>query len=308
MKIAIAEFESESVRRLRHVKGMALALVALLLALVCISALVRLEAAGFGCADWPACYGRMLSGSPNLHAGVARILHRLAASTALLLAFATAWHCLQPRPLQPVARRATILVLLMLFLAFIGIWSSDPRRVLVSFINIIGGLALVSLSGHLAMAGAPVREMPSRLFKPGMAALTATLLLGALIGARHGAISCTTLPDCNGIWWPTAAIWPALNPFPAITAPLAPGDGGGVALNLLHRYAALVTLLLLGGAAHRALGVPELRRAGMVLLVLLASVVLLGGLMVASGFKLWLGVGHSVAAAALLASAATLRR
>ena len=295
--------------RLRRIRRLALALFALSLIVVCVSAYVRLVAAGLGCDDWPACYGQVLAGKANLHVGIARILHRLAASTALLLAFMLAWRTLQPQRLQPAARRATQLLVLMIFLAAVGLWSSDPHRAFVSFINILGGLGLVSLSLRIVAAadatvGAPPRNA---LLTPGLGALLATVLLGALIGARYAAVSCATLPVCGSAWWPSADGWAALNPMVVIAAALPPGDEGGVALHLLHRYCALSTLFLLGGAAHGALRLPATRRPAVALLVLLAVEVALGVLTVASGFDLWLAIGHSVTAAMLTAVSLQLR-
>lgn len=298
--------DKEAALRRRRVRRLALILFGLSLAVVCISAYVRLTAAGLGCSDWPACYGQILADKANVHTGMARVLHRLGASTALLLAFVLAWQSLQPQPLQPAGRRATALLVLMLFLAAVGIWSSDPHRAAVTFINILGGLGLVSLSWRIVPATAAAARAPlprNSLLAPGLATLLATVVLGALIGARYAAVTCATLPDCGGAWWPSAGGWAALNPAVVIAAALPPGDEGGVALHLLHRYCALATLLLLGGAAHRALRLPATRRAAVALLVLLAIEIALGGLTVASGFNFWLAMGHSVAAALLLAAA-----
>ena len=301
--------EKEAALRLGRVRRLALILFALSLAVVSISAYVRLTAAGLGCADWPACYGQILADKANVHTGMARILHRLGASTALLLAFVLAWQSLQPQPLQPAGRRATALLVLMLFLAAVGIWSSDPHRAFVSFINILGGLGLVTLSWRIVPATGPARAQLPRnsLLTSGLAALVATVMLGALIGARYAAVTCTTLPACGGAWWPSGGGWAALNPVVVIAAALPPGDEGGVALHLLHRYCALATLLLLGAAAHRALRLPATRRAAVVLLTLLAIEIALGALTVASGMNFWLAVGHSVVATMLLAAAVHLR-
>jgi cytochrome c oxidase assembly protein subunit 15 len=291
--------------RLRQIGRLALALSALSLAVVCISAYVRLDAAGLGCSDWPACYGRILEGKANLHTGLARMLHRLGASAALILAFVLAWQCRQPQPLHPVAGRATALAALMIALAAVGLWSADPHRAFVTFINILGGLALVSLSWRVLIAAAPASAAPRTrdpLLAAGIAALVVTMLLGALIGARFAAVSCLTLPACGDTWWPATGGWAALNPLVIVSGALSPGDEKGAALHLLHRYAAATTLLLLGGAAHRGLRRPAARRAAMAVLVLLAVEILLGVLTVAGGFELWLAVGHSANAAMLMAA------
>lgn len=293
-----------------QVRRLAWILFLLSIAVVAISAYVRLNAAGLGCADWPQCYGDILAGQANLHHGIARVLHRAFASIALVLAFVLAWRAMQPLPLQPAARRSVALVVLMMVLAAIGIWSADPHRAGAIFLNILGGLGLVSLSWRVVIAapGATAASRPGPLLGAALGALLATMALGALIGARYAAVSCTTLPFCGDTAWPGGDWIAALNPFVANQAAMAPGDNGGIALHLIHRYCAAATLLLLGGVAHRALHVAATRQAARLVLLLLALEIALGALTVASGFSLWLGVAHSVAAAGLLAATSGLRQ
>ena len=303
---------SETLARLAAIRKLALPLVVLACVVMLLSVYLRLEYAGLGCADWPTCYGQLLTEGPRPHTGIVRMLHRLTASLALVLTIVIVWKSLRPRVLQPVARNAGLLLMLMLFLSVIGILSADPHRVAVSFLNILGGLGLVSFSWRVlraadtpALANSPPRR--DILLHLGLATLTTSILLGALIGARYAAITCTTLPDCSGTWWPAAAGWTALDPFVRLaTAPVA-GDAGGVALHLLHRYFALATLLLLGSAGLRALQRQATRTAARVLLLLLTLAVSLGILSVASGFNLWLTVAHSASAASLLAAIVQLQ-
>lgn len=299
--------------RLQGIRTLALPLAALSLLVVLVSAYLRLSGAGLGCSGWPGCYGLLLSGGAHPHAGAIRILHRVTASTSLLLAFWVAWRCLRPRPLQPVARHATQLVALMILLTLVGLWSSDPHRAWASFLNMLGGLGLVALSWRLVLATAPAASRPSSPGRglpltAGLAALAATLALGALIGARYAALACTTAPACGGVWWPPAEGWAALSPFAAVTLPSLPGDAGGVTLHLLHRYCAVAAMLLLGAAALRAMAADATRRTGRRLLALLVVEFALGSLTLASGFGLWLAVAHSAGAAALLATGMRLRQ
>ena len=298
--------------RLKHIRILAWLLAVLSFSIVLISAYIRLYGAGLGCAEWPVCYGQLLVGGPHPHVGMVRIMHRVTAALSLLVGFATVWRCLRPTPIQPVARYATWLLVLMILLTLVGLWSSDPHRVWASFINIIGGLVLVALAGRLVLAvtGNAAPTIPSRfglLFGAGLASLSLTLVVGALIGARYAAASCLTLPECGGYWWPEAEGWASLNPFARISAASAPGDRGGVTLHLLHRYGAAASLLLLGTAGLRMLANNATRQAAKWLLALLVLEVALGSLTVASGFKLWLAVAHSVCAAAVLAAAIQLR-
>lgn len=300
--------------RLRRIRALARLLTALSLLVVLVSAYLRLDGAGLGCADWPACYARLLALPPAApDYGMARLLHRAAASLSLLLACFLVWQCWRRPALHPPALPATLLLLLMLALSALGIWSSDPRLTLVNLLNILGGLGLVSFSWRVALASEPPAMMlqrpgaPTVLLRLGAACLTLTVILGALIGAGYMASACTTFPDCDGRWWPVAAGWPALQTLAVLQAAPPPSDPAGVNLHLLHRYAAVATLLLLGTAGVQALsGSGHRRRAAALLLFLLAATVALGILTVLAGFSVWLAVAHGVCAAALLATLASL--
>lgn len=293
----------------RRVRALALLTCLLSLMVVGVSAYLRLSGAGLGCSDWPGCYGRILAGVPHAPWEGARLVHRIVATLALLAGILLVWCCWRPQPLQPAARYATLLLALMLLLSVVGVWSSDPRMAAVNFINLIGGLGLVTFSWRVAITSEPSRLMDrgtgGPLCRAALATLTLTVLLGGLIGARYAAPACGTLPDCQGAWWPAAG-WFALNPFVALAGPAGPGETGGVALHLLHRYAAALAAVLLAIVALRLRKVPRARNAALKVLTLLLLEGLVGVLTVASGFNLWLAVAHNVGAALLLAAAASL--
>ena len=293
--------------RLKRIRSLALLLTALSFLIVLISAYIRLSGAGLGCDGWPDCYGQLLVGGPHPHVGAVRILHRVTASSAILLAFYVLAQCLRPSPIQPVARYATLLLGLMILLTFVGVWSADAHRAWAGFINILGGAGLVLLSWCtvLAAGAAPASESSRRfsvLIHAGLGLLLLTIALGALIGARYAAIACPSLPGCGDVSWPAAAGWSALNPFTTVATATALGDDGGVALHLLHRYCALTTLLLLGIGGLQALTHGVARASAGLMLALLLVQFSLGVLTVLSGFSLGLAVAHGVCATALLAT------
>lgn len=302
--------------RLRTVRSLALLVCALSIFVVAVSAYLRLEAAGLGCADWPACYGALLAGDPPaLHYGFPRLLHRFAASAALLLTCVLVWRCLRPQPLLPAARYAVLLLLLMLALSVLGFFSADPRRALVGLLNLLGGLGLVTFSWRVVMAARPssfaaVEHRPPQgaLLRIGLFVLTLAVVLGAWIGATYSAVACTSVPDCAGRWWPVAEGWAVLNPLLRLTSAPMPGDAGGVALHLLHRGLALVVVLTLGFAAVVSLRYQAMRQAASAVLLLLVVVIGLGLASVISGLSLWLVIGHGMAAALLLAAVASFVR
>lgn len=297
--------------RLGRLRRLGMALTLLSLAVVAVSAYLRLLSADLGCGAWPECYGRVLAAGTYAPPAAGRLVHRFVATAALLLAIYACWIAFRPHRLAPVARQALLLLGLMLLLSVVGIWSNDPRRVLVNFVNLVGGLGLVSMSWRIVMAAGAAGQRPARpdaLLAGGLAALTATILIGALIGARYAASACATLPDCGGAWLPTAGGLAALNPVATLTGPTPAGDAGGAALHLLHRICAAATLLLLGMAALRRRRDAAARPAAAAVMVLLGGEFLLGLLTVATGYNLWLAIGHNVCAAALLAAAARLRQ
>lgn len=293
----------------RRIRALALAAFLLSILVVMVSAYLRLYGAGLGCADWPGCYGRILSGVPHAPWEGARLVHRMVATLTLLAGILLAWHSWRPQPVQPAARYAALLLALLLFLSVVGVWSSDPRMALVNFINLVGGLGLVTFSWRVAITSEPSRWMEQAeggaVCRLALATLTLTVLLGGLIGARYAATACGTLPDCQGIWWPAAG-WSALHPFIKLSGPAGPGDAGGVALHLLHRYAAALAAALIAFVALRLRTVPRARNAALAVLMLLLLEGLVGVLTVASGFSLWLAVAHNVGAALLLCAAASL--
>jgi len=292
--------------RLRRIRTVALLLTALSFLILLVSAYIRLNGAGLGCSPWPHCYGQLLVDGPYRHSDAARILHRVVASSALLLGFVLVWQCRRLQPIQPPARYATALLVLMIVLTFVGIWSADPHRTWAAFINILGGAGLVLLSWRTALAAgapqAPPRRRPAALLHAGLGTLALTMALGALIGARYAATACPFLPGCIDASWPAPAGWSALNPFTRIAVAASMGDDGGVALHLLHRYCAVATVLLLGFGSLRALAQPATRQSAVVLLALLLVQFALGVLTILSGLSLHLAIAHSVCAAALLAA------
>ncbi|MBV6476592.1 MAG: Heme A synthase [Rhodocyclaceae bacterium] len=296
--------------RARRIRALALIAFSLSLLVVAVSATLRLSGAGLGCADWPACYGQVLAGVPSAPWAGMRMAHRIVATLALLAGMLLAWHCWRPQPLQPAARYATLLLALMLLLSVVGVWSADPRNAAVNFANLIGGLGLVTFSWRVAINTEPARWVERGRGGPvcriALGALTLTVLLGGLIGARYLAAACGSLPHCTGVWLPPPQGLAALNPFVVLGGPAEPGEAGGVALHLLHRYAAALSMLLLLVVAFRLRKTPQARRAVLGVLTFLALEAALGALTVASGYALWLAVAHNVGAALLLAAAASL--
>lgn len=297
-----ADVASGATARLRLARRLALACAVGAVLVVGVSAFMRLGAAGLGCADWPGCYGKVLQYSAVPHDPWLRGLHRVVASATLLLAIALGWLCRGSSGPAPLRRRVNMLVGLMLVLALVGPASANPANAMATFINILGGIGVVVLAwkAFLATWQAP-RHHHHPLLSLGRGLLALTLCMGALIAARYAALACAGLPFCGEVAWPAGD---GLYLFSPVTAVVPPGDSGGVAAHLMHRYAACGVVLVLGLALWRTPEGPA-RRGIAVAFALACGVVALGGMMLFSGFALPWAVAHALGAALLAAALAT---
>jgi cytochrome c oxidase assembly protein subunit 15 len=293
-----------------------LVLTALLLMLVLTttSAYIRLAQAGLGCADWPACYGRArLPEAGQLlpqhaHLFWAHALHRFTASSVGMLLVLLVF--LGRKEFQTMGARLAAWTVLALagFLAVLGI-ATPSTLPAVTLGNLLGGMTMVVLLWWLYQRGRDQSAGASHLpVWVAFAALTLQIALGGLLGARHAALACVTLPACSGSWWPATADWRLFNPFldspvsNAVAAALEP-------LVMAHRYGALVVAAILC-----VLGIGAIRRGGRAaargwaLLCILGLQLLLGAAMVLANFPLPLALMHNLCAALLLGATVSLFR
>jgi len=294
-------------------RWLVLAALLLMLVLTTTSAYIRLSQAGFGCSDWPACYGHSAS-MPSPGQVIperstlfwAHALHRFAASSAgilLVLIVFVGWDALQ----GAAARLAAIATLALAgFLAWLGLITPSPLPA-VTVGNLLGGMTMIALLWWLHQrslgtgAGRTLRSLA-------LAALALQIALGGLIGARHAVLSCETLPACAGGWWPDPIDWRLFNPFFALPESDI-GLAAREALIMSHRYGALLVATILC-----VLGVKAVRRGarvaarGWLLLGMLGLQLLLGVGMVLANFPLPLALLHNLCAALLLSATVGLSR
>ncbi|OGI48532.1 MAG: hypothetical protein A3B81_02355 [Candidatus Muproteobacteria bacterium RIFCSPHIGHO2_02_FULL_65_16] len=297
--------------------------VALMAGAIVFSSALRLSHAGLGCADWPACYGRITvpdrvteSGGRDAPAGSWKaVAHRLAGGVMGMVILAIVF--LSWRGRSAARHRLLSLVLLGLtaFLAVLGRWTPTLTLPVITLANILAGFAMLAVLWWLWLdiKPAPAPAAPRGLKIAayiGLALLGAQITLGGLVSANFAALSCATLPDCNGSWWPVAA-GPAddLNPFHS----LAVGADGRITppaaaplLHMIHRFWALFTVIYLAWLGLWTAGLEGLRRTGVVMLMLPALQVLLGALAVALSLPLAVVVAHNGVAALLLLGLVTL--
>jgi cytochrome c oxidase assembly protein subunit 15 len=304
-------------RRLQLLRRFAAACTLLVLAVTSLSAYLRLDKAGLGCADWPACYGAALraaqAGTAPAPAddrpaiAAARGAHRLAAVGALALVVAMGVLCVGRAPrLRVEGLQCAGLLLLTLALAALGRISADVRVPAVTLGNLLGGLAMLALCARLGVAGVPPTPAGRRAGSDGLRAGAVLLLalvfvqaaLGALASASFAGLSCTSLADCLSA---AAAVDPAtLNPWrePRIATAGGAGEPGAL-VQLLHRAGAAAVAL--GAAAFAVLAWRRGRLATAAAAAGLVGLEIgLGLAQVNAGLPIGLALPHNVVAALLV--------
>ncbi|MCU0786156.1 MAG: COX15/CtaA family protein [Verrucomicrobia bacterium] len=287
--------------------------------IVVASAFLRLSAPHQDCADWPACYGRVTQAAdgtePSAARRSARLAHRIAATAVAAAILALAVVCFTRRPGSRTDRTlAVALVVLTGFLAVLGRWT--PTGALLPAVtvgNLAGGFGLLALLWWLRLRHAEGphssnARSPRWLAIGAIALLSATAVLGALVSANYAALSCTTLPDCNGSWWPapTLAAFDMLRPLGVDGAQRAQLAEYAPFLHMLHRYLAAASAL-----AAMALGSWLLARGqggrglGAWMLALLALQIGLGVTAITRSLPLPVVVLHNGIAALLLIAVVT---
>ncbi|MCC6562096.1 MAG: COX15/CtaA family protein [Xanthomonadales bacterium] len=291
--------------RQHTVRRLALLSFVLVLVVTTLSAYMRLSAAGLGCADWPNCYGASLRADAEpvvAQAGVvlARMLHRLAAVTVLVLALTMAAASFLGKPrLRREGWMALGLIVLALGLAVLGRFTPGAKLPAVAIGNVLGGFAMLLLSWRIHQgAGPAARWSPAALAL--MLLLLAQIALGVLVSAGYSGLSCTGFPGCGQEFDASLALLdPTRVPVFDPTPPIHPR---GAFSHLLHRVlglaVALTALFVAIGSWRRGLRTPA-----MILVALLTLQIALGLILVFAALPLLPAVAHNLLAALMLAAA-----
>ena len=316
----------------------ALGVAALAFVVVVLGAWVRLTGAGLGCPDWPGCYGRMVIGPDGAGLGEAvegtavdggkawrEMVHRYFAGALGLAILALAVVAVRNRRRGPGAGGPLVLpvalVALVAFQAALGAWTVTLRlQPAVVVAHLLGGMAILGLLwrlflGPLAPTGGSRTGWMRRAAAIGLAVLVVQIALGGWTSANYAALACPDFPTCHGSWWPDGdyAAGFRLWQEPASDSGF---EGGAltvearIAVHVVHRIGALVTVLYLGGLCAAALwrGRPDrgLAAATLSVLGLLVVQAALGVSNVWLGLPLGVAVAHNASAALLLLALVTM--
>lgn len=299
----------------------ALAIVSLIfvLVLVSVSAYLRLDQSGIGCADWPTCYG-MIGAAAEAEPTVGSTYERLALEAHEPLSWATPVHRLVASVLGLLilgmallslrTRRDRLLSLALLgltvFLAWLGIYSGGLHNPAVVMGNLGGGFAMLALLGWMIFRHARPRANASAVVRRWVAAalllLCLQIAIGGLTSANFAASACQTVPDCHGSWLPGDNLWTAFDlgrQHEIGPTGLALGGPERADIHKLHRLTAsltLVTALVAGVLALRA----KLTGAALTVLALVALEFGVGVAAILTDIPIGVAVAHNWLAAILL--------
>jgi cytochrome c oxidase assembly protein subunit 15 len=304
---------------------------------IVLGAYVRLSHAGLGCPDWPGCYGHLTVGEAveNEHVAnqqypdrpleadkaIKEMVHRyLAAALGLvILAVAACAWANRRDPQQPV-RLPVALVALVIVQGLLGMWTVTwLLKPLIVTAHLAGGLTTMSLLWWMALATTrrtrPQGERSLRRWAvAAMVLLSLQILLGGWTSSNYAAVACPDFPTCQNSAWPTMDFKDAFVLWRGLGIDYEGGvldHPARVAIHFTHRLGAVLTALLLGFVAFRALlrgQSREVRTAGGLLAATLVTQLVVGPLMVIETFPLPLATLHNAMAAALVLAMVALLR
>lgn len=316
-----------------------LCLLATLVALcvIVLGAWVRLSHAGLGCPDWPGCYGhltvdRALENVEHANAAypdrplevdkaLKEMIHRYLATTLglLILVIAGLAYANRRDSAQPV-RLPGFLVILVVFQGLLGMWTVTLLlKPLVVTAHLVGGLTTMSLLWWMGLrtdrTTRPAGERGlRRLAVIGLGVLTLQILLGGWVSTNYAALACPDFPACQQSFWPQMDFKDAFVLWRGLGIDYEGGvldHPARVAIHFVHRVWAVVTALVLGVLAWRALNAGRsraVRIAGGALGALLIVQLVLGPTMVLKALPLALATAHNSVAALLVLAVVALMR
>jgi cytochrome c oxidase assembly protein subunit 15 len=308
--------------------------VVLALGVVALGAYVRLTDAGLGCPDWPGCYGTLTV--PQSEAAIAsaqtayhtnnivvgkawhEMIHRYFAGTLgliVLAIFVLGW--ISKRDLKCSPWTSSFLLLVIVFQAMLGMWTVTMllKPAIVSS-HLIGGMTTLAILVWMAhrhwghFSANIIKSNRLRIaIRLSLLVLLMQIFLGGWTSTNYAALACTDFPTCHGVWMPEMDFKDA---FHIVRELGQAADGGALtlasitAIQWTHRLGALITFIYLSLIAFNILKYWQLKRLGVILLLVLCVQITLGIANLILHLPLVLAVAHNFTAGLLVIILVTL--
>jgi cytochrome c oxidase assembly protein subunit 15 len=293
----------------------------LVILLVSLSAYLRLDHSGIGCAAWPACYGniglpdaelpsvddayRRLLEEARQPMSWATPLHRLVAGVLGLMILALSLNSVRLRQDRLISFG---LLALTVFLAWLGIRSDSLHDPGIVMGNLGGGFAMLGGLGWLVFRK---EKTPGDGHSTLNVAVTAAIvilgvqiLIGGLTSANFAASACRTIPDCHGSWLPgpnLATAFDLSREHEISPTGIALGGPERADIHKLHRLVAVLTLLVVATAGILAIRAhSDLRVVGYIVLCLAIAEFGVGVSAILTDIPIGVAVAHNWLAGILL--------
>jgi cytochrome c oxidase assembly protein subunit 15 len=210
------------------------------------------------------------------------------------------------------ARLSTVVLIVVVLQAKLGMWTvTCLLKPIVVTAHLMGGLTTFALLTWLAFVSTPDRMLVNaiapklrRLLWIGLVLLALQIFLGGWTSSNYAALACgAEFPKCLGSWAPPHDVHEAFVLWRGIGVDYEGGvlDGPArVAIQLAHRFVALLVFGHLLAVAFRMFRTPGLKFWGAALALLVCAQVALGIGNVLLGLPLWTAVAHTGGAALLL--------
>ena len=303
----------------------------LALLVIVLGSYVRLSDAGLGCPDWPGCYGQAIVGSDpefkvlaessfpdsplNISKAWKEMTHRYVAGFLGLVILVLALMAWTQKQCRAAAITSTSLLLIFVGLqAALGMWAVTMKvmPVIVTGHLLLGFITFwlifwiyLRVNPKIELARQHGGAGPKGLAIIAMLVLFLQIILGGWTSTNYAAMACSDFPRCNGSWLPAVDYLSALNFFSGLETGYSGvlSFDGQVAVHWMHRAGALLSFALLTFLMLRATSehcVKPVRKAGLILSLLLLLQILLGVFSVKLELPLWIAVAHNAVAALLM--------
>lgn len=305
--------------------------VVLALLIVVFGSYIRSSGAELGCPDWPGCYGQAIVGNdvefknqaaidfPGHYLDVSKaqkvMAHRYLLALLGLLIVVIAVSAWTQKKCRVAAINSSIsLVVLFGLQVALAIWAIELKAMpVIVTAQLLVGLFIfwqlywlyLRVNPALELAQTAGMSTPRLFARFAMLVLFLQIVLGGWTSINDAGLACADFPKCNGAWLPVANYLNALNLFSGLdtgyTGVLS--FDGQVAVHWMHRVGAIVsfivlTLVMLNATSEQ--NPRAVRKAGLLLSMLLMIQIVLGVFTVKFELPVFLSVAHAAFAALLM--------